>query len=193
MRQLLCQIWMNYYVRHMAIMSLTFQMLCHEFENIFNSSIKHGELMKMENDEKERTTVYINPEVWQLARLKAKCSGSRLVEELLIDYIGNDSNIIVYEEKIAESEEIIRREKTKIKQYKKAIELLEEQMMKNGEDIKLLGECSERIKQYHSRYKFVSVQFLLRLSKIKNMPMDKLTDICHYNEFEIKSIKEPKK
>lgn len=184
---------MNSYVRHMAIMSLTFQMLCHEFENLFNSSIKHGELMKMENEDKERTTVYINPEVWQLARLKAKCSGSRLVEELLIDYIGNDSNIVVYEEKIAESEEIIRREKTKIKQYKKAIELLEEQMIKNGEDIKLLGECSERIKQYHSRYKFVSVQFLLRLSKIKNMPMDKLTDICHYNEFEIKSVKEPKK
>ena len=51
MRQLLCQIWMNYYVRHMAIMSLTFQMLCHEFENIFNSSIKHGELMKMEGQQ----------------------------------------------------------------------------------------------------------------------------------------------
>ena len=118
----------------------------------------------MNNEEKQKTTIRINPEVWELARSKAKCSGSKLIEELLIDYIGNDSNIIVYEDKIAESEEIIRQEKTKIKQYKKAISLLEEEMMKNGEDIKLLGECSERIKQYHSRYKYVSVQFLLRLS-----------------------------
>lgn len=147
----------------------------------------------MNYEEKQKTTIRLNPEVWELARMKAKCSGSRLIEELLIDYIGNDSNIIGYEEKIKESEEIIKKEKTKIKQYKKAIALLEEEMIKNGENIKLLGECSERIKQYHSNYKFVSIQFLLRLSKIKNMPIDKLEDICHYNEFEIKNIKEPKK
>lgn len=175
------------------IMAKCIEKVWHKNQNLFNSSINDGELMKMNNEEKQKTTIRINPEVWELARAKAKCSGSKLIEELLIDYIGNDSNIIVYEDKIAESEEIIRQEKTKIKQYKKAISLLEKEMMKNGEDIKLLGECSERIKQYHSRYKFVSVQFLLRLSKIKNMPMDKLTDICHYNEFEIKSIKEPKK
>lgn len=144
----------------------------------------------MDYNEKQKTTIRINPEVWELARAKAKCSGSRLIEELLIDYIGNDSNIIEYEEKIEESEEIIRQEKTKIKQYKKAIELLEEEMIKNGENIKLLGECSERIKQYNSRYKFVSVQFLLRLSKIKNVPIDKLNEICHYNHFEIKSVKD---
>ena len=146
----------------------------------------------MEKDEKQKTTIHINPEVWQLARLKAKCSGSRLIEELLIDYIGNDSNIITYEEKIKESEEIIRQEKTKIKQYKKAIELLEEEMQDNGNNIQLLSECSERIKQYHSGHKFVSVQFLLRLSKIKNVPIEKLNEICHYNEFEIKSIKKSK-
>lgn len=146
----------------------------------------------MEKDEKQKTTIHINPEVWQLARLKAKCSGSRLIEELLIDYIGNDSNIIAYEEKIEESEEIIRQEKTKIKQYKKAIELLEEEMQENGNNIQLLSECSERIKQYHSGHKFVSVQFLLRLSKIKNVPIEKLNEICHYNEFEIRSIKKSK-
>lgn len=149
--------------------------------------------MKMKSDEKQKTTIRINPEVWELARTKAKCSGSRLIEELLIDYIGNDSNIIEYEEKIKESEEIIRREKTNIKQYKKAISLLEEEMIENGKDIKLLGECNERIKQYHKGHGFISVQFLLRLSKIKNMPMDKLNDICLHNEFEIKSVKEPKK
>ena len=148
--------------------------------------------MKMKNDEKQKTTIRINPEVWELARTKAKCSGSRLIEELLIDYIGNDSNIIEYEEKIAESEEIIRREKTNIKQYKKAIKLLEEEMIENGKDVKLLGECSERIKQYHKGHGFISVQFLLRLSKIKNMPMEKLNEICLFNNFEIKSIKEPK-
>lgn len=168
------------------------QKLCHKFENLSIHQIDRKELIKMVNDEKERTTVYINPEIWQLARMKAKCSGSRLIEELLIDFIGNDGNIIGYEEKIKESEEIIRKEKAKIKQYKKTIQLLEEEMMKNGENIKLLGECTERIKQYHSRYKFVSVQFLLRLSKIKNMPMEKLQEICHYNEFEIRSVKEPK-
>ncbi len=147
----------------------------------------------MANDERERTTIYISPEVWELARMKAKCSGSRLVEELLIDFIGNDGNIIDYETKIKESEEIIRKEKTKIKQYKKQIEVLEADMIKNGEDIKLLGECNERIKQYHSSHKFVSVQFLLKLSKIKNMPMEKLNEICYYNEFEIKNVKEPRK
>ena len=142
----------------------------------------------MNNEDKKRTTLYINPEVWQLARIKSNCSGSQLIERLLIDYIGNDGNIIDYEEKIVKSEEIIREEKTKIKQYKKAIEELEKEMIKNGENIKLLGECEERIKQYYRSNKFISVQFLLRLSKIKNMPMDKLNDICHYNNFEIKNI-----
>ena len=146
----------------------------------------------MAKNEKERTTVYINPEIWELARLKAKCSGSRLIEELLINYIGNDSNIIEYEDKIEESEEIIRKEKAKIKQYKKAIELLEEEMKENGDNIKLLGECSERIKQYHSSHKFISVQFLLRLSKIKNVPIEKLNEICHYNNFKIRSVKDSK-
>ena len=151
------------------VMSETSQKLCHKLDNLFNSSITDGELMKMKNNERERTTIYINPEVWQLARLKANCSGSSLIEELLINYIGNDSNIIGYEQKIKESKEIIRREKSNIKQYEKAIELLEEEMIENGKNIKLLGECAERIKQYHSSNKFVSVQFLLRLSKIKNV------------------------
>ena len=150
-------------------------------------------MVKMENDERQKTTIRVNPEVWELARTKANCSGSRLVEELLIDFIGNDGNIIDYEAKIKESEEIIRKEKTKIKQYKKQIEVLKAEMVKNGEDIKLLGECSERIKRYYSGHKFVSVQFLMRLSKIKNMPMDKLNEICLFNGFEIKSVKEPKK
>ena len=144
----------------------------------------------MANDEKERTTVYINPEVWELARMKARCSGSRLVEELLINYIGNDANIIGYEEKIEESEEIIRKEKANIKQYKKAIQLLEKEMEENAKNVKIYGECAERIKRYHSSHKFVSVQFLLRLSKIKMMPMDKLQEICQYNNFEVKSIKD---
>lgn len=174
-------------------MAESYEILWHKFQNLFNSSINHGELIKMNYEEKQKTTIRLNPEVWELARTKAKCSGSRLIEELLIDYIGNDGNIIEYEEKIRQSEEIIRQEKTKIKQYKKAISLLEEEMERNGEDVKLLGECTERIKQYHSRYKFVSVQFLLRLSKIKNVPMDKLNQICLFHEFEMKSIKEPKK
>ena len=146
----------------------------------------------MANEEKKRTTVHINPEVWELARIKAKCSGSKLVEELLIDYIGNDGNILEYEDKIKESEEIIKKEKTKIKQYKKAIQLLEEEMIANGKDEKILGECLERIRQYNSRYKFVSVQFLFKLSKIKNVPVDVLNDICQNHNFKIKDVKENK-
>ena len=174
-------------------MLLAMQILCHEFQNLFIHQTDYGDLIKMSNDEKERTTVYINPEIWQLARLKAKCSGSRLIEELLIDYIGNDSNIIAYEEKIAESKEIIKREKTKIKQYEKAISLLEDEMEKNAVNVKLIGECTERIKRYNSGHKFVSLDFLMRLSKIKNMPMDKLQEICLYYGFEIKSVKDAKK
>lgn len=146
----------------------------------------------MKNDEKQRTTLYLNNEVWNLARLKAQCSGSRLVEELLINYIGNDGNILEYEEKIRQSEEIIAREKANIKQYKKAIELLEQEMIENGKNEKLLGECLERITQYNSRYKFVSIQFLFRLSKVKKVPLDVLNNICLNHGFTIRNVDDEK-
>ena len=146
----------------------------------------------MVKGEKQKTTIHINQEVWELARMKAKCSGSRLVEELLIGFIGNDGNIIEYEEKIEESEEIIRKEKAKIKQYKKAIEVIEEEMIENGKNEKLLGECLERIRQYESRHKFVSVQFLLRLSKVKNVPFNVLNDICINHGMKIRKIDDAK-
>lgn len=146
----------------------------------------------MSSDGRQRTTVRIDSEVWNLARMKANCSGSKLVEELLINFIGNDGNIIEYEEKIKESEEIIKKEKAKIKQYKKAIELLEEEMIENGKNEKVLGECLERIKQYNSRYKFVSVQFLFRLSKIKKVPFEVLNNICLNHGFTLRSVDDEK-
>lgn len=146
----------------------------------------------MSNNEKQRTTLYLNDEVWKLARMKAKCSGSRLVEELLINYIGNDGNILDYEEKIRQSEEIIKKEKVKIKQYEKAIELLKEEMIENGKNEKILGECLERIKQYNKRHNFVSVEFLFRLSKVKKVSFDVLNNICLNHNFTIRNVDDKK-
>lgn len=146
----------------------------------------------MKNERKKRTTIHIDNEIWNLARMKAKCSGSQLVEELLANYIGNDSNILEYEELIAQSEEIIRKEKANIKAYKKAISELENEMKANSTNIKLIGECRERIKQYHSRYKFVSVDFIVRLSKIKNIPVQVLNDIALNEGFTIKNVNDAK-
>lgn len=130
---------------------------------------------------KKRSTVHIEEEIWDLAKLKAETkhkSLSNVIEDFLIDYIGNDYFIEDYVRKIRESSEIIEKEENKIQQYNNAIKKLTEEMAENGKNEIIIGECLERIKRFNSKEGTITLNFLKNLSRAKKVEIDKLKEIC---------------
>ena len=130
---------------------------------------------------KKRSTVHIEEEIWDLAKLKAETkhkSLSNVIEDFLIDYIGNDYYVEDYVRKIRESRNIINNEEGKIKQYNKAIKELKDEMRENGKNEIIIGECLERIKRFNSKEGIITLNFLKNLSRAKKVELDKLREIC---------------
>lgn len=130
---------------------------------------------------KKRSTVHIEEEIWDLAKLKAETkhkSLSNVIEDFLIDYIGNDYYVEDYIRKIRESRNIIDNEEGKIKQYNKAITELRDEMKENGKNEIIIGECLERIKRFNSKEGIITLNFLKNLSRAKKVELDKLREIC---------------
>lgn len=130
---------------------------------------------------KKRSTVHIEEEIWDLAKLKAETkhkSLSNVIEDFLIDYIGNDYYVEDYVRKIRESRNIINNEEGKIKQYNKAIKELKDEMKENGKNEIIIGECLERIKRFNSKEGIITLNFLKNLSRAKKVELDKLREIC---------------
>lgn len=130
---------------------------------------------------KKRSTVHIEEEIWDLAKLKAETkhkSLSNVIEDFLIDYIGNDYFIEDYVRKIRESSEIIEKEENKIQQYNNAIKKLTDEMAENGKNEIIIGECLERIKRFNSKEGTITLNFLKNLSRAKKVELDKLKEIC---------------
>ena len=130
---------------------------------------------------KKRSTVHIEEEIWDLAKLKAETkhkSLSNVIEDFLIDYIGNDYYVEDYVRKIRESRNIINNEEGKIKQYNKAIKELKDEMKENGKNESIIGECLERIKRFNSKEGIITLNFLKNLSRAKKVELDKLREIC---------------
>jgi hypothetical protein len=130
---------------------------------------------------KKRSTVHIEEEIWDLAKLKAETkhkSLSNVIEDFLIDYIGNDYYVEDYVRKIRESRNIINNEEGKIKQYNKAIKELKDEMKENGKNEIIIGECLERIKRFNSKEGIITLNFLKNLSRAKKVELDKLKEIC---------------
>jgi uncharacterized UPF0160 family protein len=130
---------------------------------------------------KKRSTVHIEEEIWDLAKLKAETkhkSLSNVIEDFLIDYIGNDYYVEDYVRKIRESRNIINNEEEKIKQYNKAIKELKDEMKENGKNEIIIGECLERIKRFNSKEGIITLNFLKNLSRAKKVELDKLREIC---------------
>ena len=137
---------------------------------------------------KKRSTLHIEEEIWDLAKLKAETqhkSLSRIVEDFLIDYIGNDYFIEDYVREIRKSSEIIKKEENKIKQYNKAINDLTSEMAENGKNEIIIGECLERIKRYNSKEGKITLNFLKNLSRAKKVELDKLKEICKNHDLMI--------
>lgn len=130
---------------------------------------------------KKRSTVHIEEEIWDLAKLKAETkhkSLSNVIEDFLIDYIGNDYYVEDYVRKIRESSNIIDKEEKKIEQYNKAIKELKDEMRENGKNEIIIGECLERIKRFNSKEGIITLNFLKNLSRAKKVELDKLREIC---------------
>lgn len=134
---------------------------------------------------KKRSTLHIEEEIWELAKLKAETkhkSLSRIVEDFLIDYIGNDYFIEDYVREIKKSNEIIAKEETKINQYNKAIKELNKEMAENGKNEIIIGECLERIKRFNSKEGTITLNFLKNLSRAKKVKIEKLKEICRNHD-----------
>lgn len=130
---------------------------------------------------KKRSTIHIDGEIWELAKLKAETkhkSLSNVIEDFLIDYIGNDYFIEDYVKEIRKSNEIIQKEEMKIQQYNKAIRDLNKEMERNGKDELIIGECLERIKRFYSKEGIITLKFLKNLSRAKKVELNKLKEIC---------------
>lgn len=130
---------------------------------------------------KKRSTVHIEDEIWDLAKLKAETQHktlSRVIEDFLIDYIGNDYFIEDYVREIRKSKEIIEKEQTKINQYNKVIQDLNDEMRENGKNEIIIGECLERIKRFNSKEGTITLNFLKNLSRAKKVELKKLKEIC---------------
>jgi len=135
---------------------------------------------------KKRSTVHIDEEIWELAKLKAETkhkSLSNVIEDFLIDYIGNDYFIEDYVREIRKSNEIIQKEEGKIQQYNKAIQELTDEMIRNGKNEIIIGECLERIKRFNSQKGTITLKFLKNLSRAKKVELDKLKEICKNHDF----------
>ena len=135
---------------------------------------------------KKRTTIHIDEEIWELAKLKAETkhkSLSNVIENFLIDYIGNNYFIDEYVKEIRKSRQIIENEQIKIKQYNKSIQDLNDEMERNGKNELIIGECLERIKRFYSEEHIITLKFLKNLSRAKKVNVDKLKEICKNHDF----------
>ena len=112
---------------------------------------------------KKRSTVYTDEEIWELAKIKAETKHktlSSVIEDFLIDYIGNDYFIEDYVREIRKSNDIIQKEESKIEKYNKAIKELNKEMARNGKDEIIIGECLERINIKHSKNSKVFIFYI---------------------------------
>lgn len=135
---------------------------------------------------KKRSTVHIDEQIWELAKLKAETkhkSLSNIIEDFLIDYIGNDYFIEDYVREIRKSSQIIQNEENKIQQYNKAIREITDEMEQNGKNELIIGECLERIKRFNSKEGTITLKFLKNLSRAKKVKLDKLKEICKNHDF----------
>ena len=137
---------------------------------------------------KKRSTVHIDEQIWDLAKLKAETQHktlSKVIENFLFDYVGNDYFIEDYVKEIRKSSQIIQQEENKIQQYNKAINKLTEEMAENGKNEIIIGECLERIKRFNSKEGIITINFLKNLSRAKKVELDRLREICKNHDLVI--------
>ena len=134
---------------------------------------------------RDKTTIYISKRLMEQAKLKSGLSGSKTVEMLLEEYVSLEGDIEELERKQRESEEIIKKEETRIKQLDKQINDLMEEMKANGQNAIKINECLERIDYYYSKNGYITLSFLKRLSKAKRVEFSKLNDLTLQREYEI--------
>lgn len=151
--------------------------------SFFVSNISSREVLEMKKDERKKTTIRINPDVWELAGMKSDCSRNELIERLLTKYIAEEGSRQDLERKIKECEQIIREEKTKISEYKRAIKEIEKQEAENKENRQLLKLCYDKIDRYMRTHKTMQFAFIKSLSNRHKVDLTTLNEYCLEQNF----------
>ena len=150
----------------------------------FISNISRRKVLKLKNDERKCTTIRVNPDVWEIAGMKAQCSRSELVERLLMNYIAIEGSKQDYEQKIKECEEIIQHEKVKIIEYKQAIKDIKKEEKANAENLNVINECYKRIDRYMQTHKTIPFAFLKTLNNTHKVSLTVLNKYCLDKEYD---------
>ena len=131
----------------------------------------------MDYGERNRTTLYIPTELLKQAKIKSGKSGSKIVEELLRQYVSIDGSIEELERFKKQSEDIIKKEKKKIKQYEEEIKEKEKEIRLNGENAIKINDCLESIDRKYKSDGIITLDFLKTLSKARDMPLSVLNGL----------------
>lgn len=131
----------------------------------------------MENDNKQKTTIRVDKDIWYEAGLVSDCTRSRLIERLLLNYLSVKGSRQELELKIKECDEIITEQKIKKKEYQQMIKDIEKQEEENRENTKLLKVCEERIDRQYKSKGFVEFELLRILNNSHRVPLDVLNKL----------------
>ena len=140
----------------------------------------------MENDNKQKTTIRIDKDLWYEAGLVSDCTRSRLIERLLLNYLSVKGSRQEIELKIKECDEIITEQKIKKKEYQQMIKDIEEQEEANKNNTKILKVCEERIDRQYKSKGYIEFELLRTLNNSYRVPLDVLNKIVLDKDYQIK-------
>lgn len=148
--------------------------------------VTHGKGVKMENDNKQKTTIRIDKDIWYEVGLVSDGTRSRLIERLLLNYLSVKGSKQELELKIKECDEIISEQKIKKKEYQQMIKEIEKQEEENKENTKLIKLCEERIDRQYKSQGFIEFKLLRTLNNTHKVPLDVLNQIVLDKEYKFK-------
>lgn len=136
--------------------------------------------------EKKKITIYVYEEILEEAVIKSGMNQTKLINELLLDYISIDGSIEELERFKEQIRKNMKKEEMEIKRLNQCIEEKEKEKRLNAENTILLMECLERMDRYIKKNGILDLKFLKRLEKAKKVPLKKLNDLALSKNWNIK-------
>ena len=136
--------------------------------------------------DKKKITIYVYEEILEEAIIKSGINQTKLINELLLDYISIDGSIEELQRFKDQIRENMKKEEKELKRLNQCIEEKKKEKEANANNTSLLMECLERMERYIKINGILDVKFLKRLEKAKKVPLDKLNKLALSNGWEIK-------
>lgn len=136
--------------------------------------------------DKKKITIYVYEEILEEAVIKSGMNQTKLINELLLDYVSIDGSIEELERFKDQIRKNMKKEERELKRLNQCIEEKEKEKEANANNTVLLMECLERMDRYYKKNNILDLKFLKRLEKAKKVPLDKLNDLALSKGWKIK-------